>query len=87
MEKVYPNVSTKVSKLGENIACVNLPPENTCRVNVPCKKKCYARKGNFCFSSVKNGIMKNYEAYRNNPVGYFNVINSTLQMIPYKFFR
>lgn len=87
MEKLYPRVSTNNSKLGTTIASVNLPACITCRPDAPCFKGCYARKGNFVYSNVKNGIEKNYEAYLNNPKGFFDVIDSTLNMIPYKFFR
>lgn len=85
--KIYPNVSTKISKLGEGIATVNLPAVVTCRCDAPCAEQCYARKGNFCYSTVKNGLQKNLEAYLENPDRFFDVINYQLKMIPYRFFR
>lgn len=86
-EKVYPRISTAVSKLGPCIACVNLPPVATCREDGPCFKDCYARRGRFRFNNVADAIKKNLEAYQQNPVGYFNVISASLDMIPYKYFR
>ena len=85
--RVYPRVSKSVSKLGSAIATVNLPACITCRPDAPCFKYCYARKGNFVYKTVKSGIEKNYEAYLNNPKGFFDVIDAELTMIPYKFFR
>lgn len=84
--KVYPSISNRVSKLGENIATVNLPAGITCRADAPCKSGCYACKGNFLYSSVKSGLQKNLEAFK-DPDRFFNVLDSQLNMIPYRFFR
>ena len=88
-QAVYPRISNRVSKLGESIATINLPAKITCNPDAPCVKNggCYACKGNFAYKSVANGIMKNYEAYEHDPQAYFNIIDSTLKMIPYKYFR
>lgn len=85
--RTYPRVSTNVSKLGTAIATVNLPAVTTCRPDAPCYKQCYARRGNFAFKGVKDGIQKNLDAYLENPEGFFKVIDAELSMIPYKFFR
>ena len=85
--RIYPRVSTSVSKLGAAIATVNLPAVITCREDAPCYKQCYARRGNFAFKGVKGGIQKNLDAYLENPKGFFNVIDAELNMIPYKYFR
>ena len=85
--RVYPRISTNVSKLGGAIATVNLPAVITCREDAPCYKQCYARRGNFAYSTVKGGIQKNLDAYLENPEGFFKVIDAELNMIPYKFFR
>lgn len=86
--RIYPRISTSVSKLGENIATVNLPPKITCNANAPCVAGgCYACKGRFCFKRVKESLQNNLNAYAENPQRYFDVIDSTLRMIPYKFFR
>lgn len=84
---VYPRVSTKVSKLGAQIACVNLPPGETCGKSVPCTRTCYAKRGNFSYPATKESIIKNYEAYQRDPIGFFRVIDRTLNMLPYRYFR
>lgn len=83
---VYPRVSNTVGKLGENIATVNLPTV-TCRLDAPCRKGCYANKGNFAYVNVKTSLDRNYESYKEDPVRFFKVIDNTLEMLPYKFFR
>ena len=85
--RVYPRVSTSVSKLGGAIATINLPAVITCREDAPCYKQCYARRGNFAFKGVKGGIQKNLDAYLENPEGFFKIIDAELNMIPYRFFR
>lgn len=85
--KVYPAISNRVSKLGEGIGTVNLPAITTCRDDAPCKKGCYACKGNFMYNSVKTGIMRNLEAYIDDPQKYFEILDHQLAMIPYRFFR
>ncbi|EHF00009.1 GP88 family protein [Enterocloster citroniae] len=84
---VYPRISTGISKLGASIASVNLPVGETCRRDAPCNRKCYALRGNFAFDRVKESLRKNLMAYQDNPQGYFNVIDSVLTMVPYKYFR
>ena len=84
---VYPRVSNTVSKLGIGIGTVNLPAITTCRCDAPCRKGCYACKGNFLYDNVKTSICKNYEAYMEDNERFFNIIHHQLEMIPYKFFR
>ncbi len=86
---VYPRISTAVSKLGSSIATVNLPAKVTCNPDAPCVTNggCYACKGRFMFPSIKQSHSKNLEAYLKNPKAYFTVIDTTLQMIPYHYFR
>ena len=83
----YPRISTSVSKLGIAIPTINLPAGITCRPDAPCQKGCYAKKGNFCYKKVKNGIEMNLKAYLDNPKRYFEKIEYTLKMIPYQCFR
>lgn len=86
MGNTYPRISTRVSKLGASIATVNLPPGITCR-GAPCERQCYAKKGTFMYPVTRNCLLKNYEAYRENPERYFKVVDGYLTMVPYRFFR
>lgn len=71
-------ISTSISKLGANIPSINLPPVLTCNPNAPCFKGCYARKGHFCFDSVKQRYLDNLYFYKENPKQYFeDVVNAT----------
>ena len=73
-------ISTSVSKLGESIPTVNLPPIITCRPDAPCGKcakeggGCYAMRGHFSFPKVKARLMENLKAYRENPKLFFEMI-------------
>lgn len=53
-------------KLG-SICAINLPAIITCRDNAPCKKLCYARKGHFQYSNVKNCYEENLRAFLEEP--------------------
>ena len=51
------------TKLGRTIGSFNLPALVTCPgASAFCKKICYARKGNFCFSVVKASHARAFEA-------------------------
>jgi hypothetical protein len=84
---VYPKISNGVSKLGISIGTINLPAVATCRADAPCRKGCYACKGNFTYKTVKSGLQKNLDAFIEDPDRFFNVLHNQLEMIPYKFFR
>lgn len=86
---IYPNISTTNSKLGENIASVNLPAKITCNPDAPCVREggCYACKGNWLYKNVQKSLMENLKAYKENPKRYFEVIDIKLQLVPYRFFR
>ena len=88
-KQVYPNVSTSVSKLGENIATVNLPAKITCNPEAPCVRDggCYACKGRWMFENVKKSLLENLRVYNENPEQFFNVIDIKLQLVPYRYFR
>lgn len=83
----YPHISTNVSKLGVAIPCINLPALITCKADAPCRKGCYACKGNFTTKCVKTGLENNLQAFIENPDYYFDKIMYTLKAIPYRFFR
>ena len=62
------------SKLGMAIPNINLPAGMTCRADAPCRKGCYACRGNFMFSNVATAIKNNYEAFCSNSALYFDEI-------------
>lgn len=82
-------ISKTNSKLGGEIPSVNLPPISTCRNNAPCKKVCYACKGNFTYNKVKTSLNNNYALYIHNKDSYFEQIIDFLsnKLTTYKFFR
>lgn len=81
-------ISTTNSKLGI-IPSVNLPPVITCRKNCPCSKGCYALRGRYLFSNVKERHIHNYEAYMTNPAAYFEDIKKFINngLVSYSYFR
>ena len=82
-------ISTSVSKLGASIPTVNLPAVLTCRTDAPCAKcaaeggGCYAMRGHWITTNVKNRLMENLKAYRENPKLYFNMIAERFRMFNY----
>ena len=82
-------ISKTNSKLSGEIPSVNLPPIQTCRSDAPCKKQCYACKGNFTYKNVKTSLLNNYALYVANKEDYFNQILSFLsnKLTTYKYFR
>ena len=81
-------ISRSNSKLGI-IPSVNLPPVTTCRAGAPCIKECYALKGRFRFSGVKENMVYNYELYRRNPAEYFQGVKEAINngFVSYSYFR
>lgn len=63
MDEFKITISTTNSKLGSFIPSFNFPPIVTCRKDAPCKKMCYACKGNFLFKNVKLSSLNNYQAF------------------------
>lgn len=78
----FMHVSHTNSKLGADIPSINLPAVVTCRKDAPCFKYCYARKGNWRFSSVQQSLQKNLDAYLSNPKLFFDTVitNTALSM-------
>lgn len=66
----HVHISRGNSKLGPNIPSVNLPPVVTCRIDAPCIKKCYARKGRFSMNHNKELLKNNLEIWKTNPAQY-----------------
>ena len=75
----FVHVSTTVSKLGNAIPTVNLPPIVTCRPDAPCFKDCYARRGNFRYKNVMSSMENNLLAYKENPQLFFTMIAEVWQ--------
>lgn len=86
-DEPYPHLSYGNQKLGRLCLSVNLPAGITCRTDAPCRKRCYALKGNFCYKSVRDCLLNNLQSYLNNPESYFNKIILELKLIPFKYFR
>lgn len=82
------NISLTNSKLGDKIPSLNLPT-TICRADAPCKKGCYAKKGNWLFKNVVKCLDNNLEMFRQNPSGFFDDIIQWLNDddIMFRFFR
>ena len=83
------NISLTNSKLGDKIPSLNLPAILTCRADAPCKKECYAVKGNFVYPNVKASLKRNLDDFIENPDKFFDEIVTWLSQgdVVYKFFR
>lgn len=83
------HISITNSKLGDKIPSLNLPAGKTCRGDAPCKKGCYAMKGNWLFKNVVNSLQNNLDEFINDSEKFFNDIIKYLNNddITYKFFR
>lgn len=82
-KKNYANVTFGNSKLGRQIASINMPAFITCRPDAPCKKGCYAGKGNWLFQNVKNSLQENLDAYKNNPKRFFDSVTEQTALVKY----
>ena len=82
-------ISITNSKLGDKIPSLNLPAGATCRNDAPCRKGCYALKGNWLYKNVKNSLKNNLDEFMANSEKFFNDIIEYLNNddITYKFFR
>lgn len=81
------HITNGISKLGDRIPAVNLPPIQTCREDAPCKKLCYATHGRFVFRNVKDCLQRNLDLWNADPDRFFTEIDLYLKDIPYRFFR
>lgn len=66
----HVHISRGVTKLGADIPSVSLPPVCTCRPDAPCAKKCYARKGRWCFSHNRALLRQNIDVWNEDPVSF-----------------
>lgn len=82
-------ISLSNQKLGGFIPSLNLPAVITCRCDAPCKKDCYACKGNFKYKNVMQSHLDNLKAFNTDKTAFFNDIIDFLNngLIAYKFFR
>ena len=71
---MYARVTNGNTKLGKQIANINLPMGVTCRPDAPCFKDCYARRGHFRFQGPTKCMQENLDAYTNNAKKYFDSI-------------
>ena len=74
-----------VSKTGDLIPSVGLPPGKTCRPDAPCLKKCYARKGRFAFQHNRELLQRNLRIWNADPKFFEREI--MIAAYPAKFFR
>lgn len=83
------NISTSNSKLGGFIPTLNLPAVVTCRCDAPCRKSCYACRGNFNYSNVKASHLNNLEQFIKSQERFKNDVIYFLNngLITYKYFR
>lgn len=80
-------ITTSNSKLGGHIAQVNMPYCISCRADAPCFKECYCTHGNMAFPKVRDSHLKKYEMYKEDPKGFFELINNEMKFTTYKYFR
>lgn len=83
------NISLSNKKLGGHIPSINLPPITTCRCNAPCKKDCYACKGNFRYPKVQQSMNENLTEFLNDGETFFNTIINYINngLVIYKYVR
>lgn len=81
------HISRSITKLGNEIPSVNLPPVITCRCNAPCasSRKCYAMKGRFAFRRNKAYLRENLEAWKETPDKFKRAVIETA--FCHRFFR
>lgn len=83
------NISLTNSKLGDKIPSLNLPPLVTCRADAPCRKECYALRGHWLYTNVKESLKNNLNLYLKNKNKFFDDIIELLNNsdIIFRFFR
>lgn len=87
-QKLNIHISLTNAKLGDKIPSLNLPT-TICRSDAPCKKGCYAKKGNYARPNVEKCLNNNLNLYLKNKDLFFNDIIEWLNSddILYRFFR
>lgn len=91
MQRPVKIVKAGNSKVSEFVAVVNMPAGFTCPADAPCKKGCYALKGNYTYNNVNLSAWRNLYFYNQNHAGFFAQIAAELQeadgLRPWKWFR
>ena len=81
-EKVeyYANINNTIcisngnGKTGAGVYTLSFPVEMTCRPDAPCRKYCYACKGNQQYASVKGAYYRNYRIYTESPALFWRQV-------------
>jgi len=81
----HVHISRGVTKLGDAIPSVSVPPVVTCRPDAPCFKECYARKGRFRFQHNKDLLQQNLDIWQDDPDGFERDV--TIAAYTSRFFR
>jgi len=80
-------ITTTNSKLGHQIPNINMPV-SVCRADAPCKKGCYAKKGNYMYEKIQAGMRERLDLFLNDSNKFFNTIISELSgLSTYKYVR
>ena len=79
------HVSRGITKLGQSIPSVSLPPVITCRADAPCARVCYARKGRFRFTHNMELLQNNLDLWHEDPEGFERDL--TIAAYTSRFFR
>lgn len=71
----YAKVTFGNTKLGRQIASINMPVGITCRADAPCAKTgCYGKKGRWLFENVQKSLQWNLNAYNNDHKRFFESV-------------
>lgn len=76
------SISTGNRKMGA-IPSVSLPACTTCNPNAPCFAKCYAKKLERIYPSVRNAYANNFEIFAKDPAQYWEEIRKAASMARY----
>lgn len=75
-------ISEGNTKMG-SVKSVSLPAYTTCRHDCECAKVCYAMKGRYLFSTIKDSLERNLKILKNNPDQYWEEVNEALLLNRY----
>lgn len=80
------SISLGNTKMGW-IPSISLPPGVTCAPNLPCAKKCYAKKAWRMYPATKAAWERNLKIWHKSPDDYFAQIESWLEKKKVELFR
>lgn len=78
------SISKGNAKMGA-IPSVSLPACTTCNPNAPCFKKCYAKKLERIYKTVRDSYSRNFEVLISEPLKYWDEVRKAAKMS--KYFR